>query len=367
MQYNALMPAEWTQKLLTWYREYARDLPWRRTRDSYAIWVAEVMLQQTRVETVIPYYDRWMASFPTIELLAAAPREQVLAHWEGLGYYRRAHHLHRAAQRVIEDHGGRLPANVKALEQLPGIGRYTAAAIAAIAYDHDELALDGNLRRVLARLIDLELDVKSPEGERRLREAGLAALPEGKAGIFNQALMDLGSELCRSQAPLCSECPLEDDCLARRRGVQEQRPVRARRKPLPHLTAAVGVLRHDGKVLIGRRPEDGILAGLWQFPGGRLEAGESLEACLRREWVEELGVQIEPLEKIGSYDHAHTNFRITVHAFACRLLQGEPQALDHTEIRWVQISHLGDYPMGKIDRRISLDLAAGGSMLHKDA
>ncbi len=354
-------------KLLDWYREHGRDLPWRRTRDPYAIWIAEVMLQQTRVETVIPYYERWLASFPTMEALANAPREQVLAHWEGLGYYRRAHHLHQTAQRVVEEHDGRLPSDVKALEQLPGIGSYTAAAIAAIAFNHDALALDGNLRRVFARLIDLELDVKSPEGERRVRESGLAAIPAGQAGVFNQALMDLGSRLCKPQAPLCSDCPLEYECIARQRGVQDQRPVQTPRKPLPHLTAAVGVLLQNEKVLIGRRPEGGILAGLWQFPGGRLEPGESLEDCLRREWVEELGVQIEPLKEIGSYDHAHTNFRITVHAFTCRLLQGEPQALDHTEIRWVEISRLGDYPMGKIDRRISLDLASGGSMLHLDA
>jgi A/G-specific adenine glycosylase len=361
------MPAEWSKKLLTWYQEHARDLPWRRTRDPYAIWIAEVMLQQTRVETVIPYYGRWMASFPSIEAVAAAPREQVLAHWEGLGYYRRAHHLQLAAQRVVEEHGGQLPSDVKALEHLPGIGSYTAAAIAAIAFEHNVLALDGNLRRVLARLIDLELDARAPEGERRIREAGLDGLPEGKAGVFNQALMDLGSQLCRPRAPLCAQCPLEVECLARRRGVQEQRPVSAPRKAMPHLTAAVGVLRRDGKVLIGRRPEGGILAGLWQFPGGRLEAEESLEACLRREWVEELGVQIEPLEKIGSYDHAHTNFRITVHAFECRLLQGEPQALDHTEIRWVEFSRLSEFPMGKIDRQISLDLVDGGSMLQPEA
>jgi A/G-specific adenine glycosylase len=361
------MPAEWTQKLLAWYGEHARDLPWRRSGDPYAIWIAEVMLQQTRVETVTPYYRRWMANFPTIEALAAAPREQVLAHWEGLGYYRRVHNLHQTAQRVVDEHAGQFPADLKALEQLPGIGRYTAAAIAAIAYDIDVLALDGNLRRVLARLTDLELDARSPQGERRIREAGLAALPTGQAGVFNQALMDLGAQLCKPRAPLCSECPLEVDCLAKQRGVQELRPVRAPRKTLPHLKAAVGILYRNGKVLIGRRPEGETLGGLWQFPGGRLEAGESLEACLRREWVEELGVKIEPLERIGSYDHAHTNFRITVHAFACRLLQGEPQALDHTEIRWVEISRLGEYPMGKIDRQISLDLAAGGSMLSLEA
>lgn len=353
-------------KLLNWYEEHARDLPWRRSRDPYAIWIAEVMLQQTRVETVLPYYQRWMESFPTVEALAVAPREKVLAHWEGLGYYRRAHNLHQASQRIVAEHEGHLPADVKALEKLPGIGRYTAAAVAAIAYDLDVIALDGNLRRVFARLIDLELEARSPEGERLLRDAATKALPEGKARIFNQALMDLGSRLCKPQAPLCAECPLEAACLAKQRGVQDQRPVQAPSKPLPHLTAAVGILCQDGKVLIGRRPEGGILAGLWQFPGGRLEDGESLEDCLRREWEEELGVQIEPLEKIGSYDHAHTNFRITVHAFECRLVKGEPQALDHTEIRWVEIFLLGEYPMGKIDRQISLDLAASGSMLHSD-
>ncbi len=315
------------------------------------------MLQQTRAETVVPYFHRWMERFPTTKALAAAEREEVLAHWEGLGYYRRAHHLHQAAQRVIREHDGELPSDESALERLPGIGRYTAAAIAAIAFDIDTIALDGNLRRVLSRLIDLETDPRTPEGEKRLREAGQALLPKGRAAAFNQAMMDLGAMVCRPVDPFCSDCPIAVYCLAMKRGVQEQRPVRRPRNRVPHYVAAAAVLRHDGRVLIGRRPEGKLLGGLWEFPGGRTEPGESLEACLRREMIEELGVEIQVLAKLGSYEHAYTHFRVTVVAFESRLALGEPRAREHTEIRWVDIDRLAEYPMGKVDRSIAKDLA----------
>jgi A/G-specific adenine glycosylase len=351
------MSSELSQALLAWYEKHGRDLPWRRNRDPYAIWISEVMLQQTRAQTVVPFFQRWMESFPTIEAVAVAEREQVLAHWEGLGYYRRAHNLHQAAQRVMSEHGGELPSDEAALERLPGIGRYTAAAIAAFAFDFDTLALDGNLRRVLSRLIDLEIDTRTQGGEKRLREAGLTILPKGRAADFNQAMMDLGALVCVPVEPSCSKCPIEAHCLASERGVQEQRPVRRPKARIPHYMVAAAVLRRDGKVLIGRRPEGKLLGGLWEFPGGRMEPGESLEVCLRREMIEELGVETQMLAQLGSYDHAYTHFRVTVVAFESRLVRGEPSALEHTEIRWEDVDRLGQYPMGKVDRSIAKDLA----------
>ena len=196
--------------LLDWYSEHARDLPWRRTRDPYAIWVAEIMLQQTRVETVIPYYHRWMTRFPNITSLAQATLDEVLRHWEGLGYYRRAHHLHQAAAELLAQHDGLLPLALRDLEALPGIGAYTAAAIAALAFDEDAIALDGNLRRVFARLLNLELDARAPEGERRIRSRAEELLPAGQAASFNQALMDLGAAVCLPRSPALQGMPHQE-------------------------------------------------------------------------------------------------------------------------------------------------------------
>ena len=344
--------------LLAWYAEFARDLPWRKQRDPYAIWVAEIMLQQTRVETVIPYYENWMARFPTIEDLAQASMDDVLRHWEGLGYYRRAHNLQKAAITLVEHHGSQWPQSVKELKALPGIGDYTAAAIAALAFDIDAIALDGNLRRVMARLLDLEIDPRLPEGGHRVRTWAESLLPSGQASAFNQALMDLGATICLPRSPRCSECPVQPWCLASEHGTQPLRPVRKLKKAIPKHQAAAGVLLRKGKVLIGRRPEDKLLGGLWEFPGGKLEAEESIETCLKRELREELDVEVKVGISLGAFDHAYTHFRITVHAFYTELVSGEPQALDHTELAWVDPADLVKYPMGKIDRAIARQLEA---------
>ncbi len=341
------------QVLLTWYAKHARDFPWRRQRDPYAVWVSEVMLQQTRAETVVPYYSRWMDRFPTVEALAAASRDEVLGLWEGLGYYRRAHNLHQAARLLVAEYGGELPGEVDKLRLLPGIGPYTAAAIAAIAFNQDVIAIDGNLRRVISRLIDLAIDPRSPEGERQLRSWASGELPLGQSSKFNQALMDLGAMVCVPRTPNCSACPLARSCLALQRGVQDERPVRTPKKPIPHITAVAAVLRCDEHVFIGRRPEGVLLGGLWEFPGGKPEPEESLKACLRREMGEELGVEIDVGVKLGVFNHAYTHFRVTVHAFECKLKGGEPQALEHSEVRWVSPERLREYPMGKIDRAIA--------------
>ncbi len=359
--------------LLDWYDHYARSLPWRGVyspahasgagaAEPYAVWVSEIMLQQTRVETAISYYLRWMEAFPSIAALADAPQQQVLAAWEGLGYYSRARNLHRAAQLVVSQHGGELPRDVNALRRLPGIGRYTAGAIASIAFGLDEPALDGNIRRVLARLFNVAEPLGSPAGERRLWELAAQNLPPGRAGDTNQAWMDLGATLCTPRSPDCPHCPLQAHCQSYRLGIQEQRPVVAARPAVPHITVTAAVIACRDRVLITQRPPDGLLGGMWEFPGGKLQPGEDLPACLQREITEELGVSIQVGEPLGVYRHAYTHFRVTLHAFCCRLKGGQqPQPVQVQDLRWVQRSELAGYPMGKIDRQIATRLLEQGT------
>jgi A/G-specific adenine glycosylase len=351
--------SHFTAALLAWYEKNARDLPWREPGDVYAVWISEMMLQQTRVETVIPYYQRWMERFPTLESLALASQQVVLNAWEGLGYYGRARNLHRAAQIVWNEMNGELPRDPESLRKLPGIGRYTAGAIASIAFGIDAPALDGNIRRVLARAFNLELPVRSKDGENRLWELAAAHLPAGRAGAYNQALMDLGATICTPRAPRCESCPVVASCKARELGVQEQRPVTQPRAPVPHYTVTAAVIGREEQVLIAQRPLNGLLGGLWEFPGGKLQQGEDLETCLKREICEELGVEIEVMEPLGVYRHAYTHFRVTLHAFYCRLVNGaRPRKLQVNDLRWARPVELADYPMGKIDRQIAQYLSS---------
>jgi A/G-specific adenine glycosylase len=349
--------------LLAWYQQYARELPWRGHPEPYAVWISEIMLQQTRVETVVPYFIRWMERFPTIPVLAKASQQDVLAAWEGLGYYSRARNLHRAAQIIVRDYSGELPGDPITLRKLPGIGRYTAGAIASIAFGLDEPVLDGNVRRVLARLFNVDEPAKSPAGEKRLWELAAAQLPPGQAGEFNQALMDLGATLCTPREPACARCPLAATCLAFILGIQEQRPVIAAKPPLPHYTVTAGIIEHREQILITQRPQQGLLGGLWEFPGGKQMPGEDLTACLQREIREELGVEIVVGSAFGTYRHAYTHFRITLHAFRCQLADGlQPQALQVNDLRWIGPVELADYPMGKIDRQIATQFIAAWNM-----
>jgi A/G-specific adenine glycosylase len=350
------MQENFAQALLLWYRQHARTLPWRGQTDAYAVWVSEIMCQQTRVETVIPYYLRWMARFPTLNDLAQASQQAVLAAWEGLGYYSRARSLHRAAQIVHAQHGGLLPAEPEALRRLPGIGRYTAAAIASIAFGKDEATLDGNIRRVLSRLYDVTEPADTGPGERLLWQLAQRGLPTGRAADYNQALMELGAQVCTPRAPDCPACPLSVACQARLRGVQEQRPVKTHRPAAPHHMVTAAVIRRRGEVLIAQRPPVGLLGGLWEFPGGKLVPGEGLAQGLQREIKEELDVEVQVGLPLGVYRHAYTHFRVTLHAFECCLLRGEPRLLEHTDLRWAAPADLPAYPMGKIDRQIAARL-----------
>ena len=320
------------------------------------------MLQQTRVETVIPYFKRWMQRFPTISELASSSLQEVLGVWEGLGYYGRARNLHKASRIVMLEYGGQLPGDVKSLRKLPGIGRYTAAAIASIAFNRDEPTLDGNIRRVLARFFNVTEDARSRMGEQRLWQLAGQHLPAGHAGEYNQALMDLGASICSPKSPGCKQCPLEASCLARSLAIQEQRPVLLPKPAIPHFIVTAAVICRDQRVLITCRPPKGLLGGMWEFPGGKQQHDEDLPTCLRREIGEELGVEIEVGSQLGVYRHAYTHFRVTLHAFWCILLKGEPHPIQVVDMRWVRLDELSQYPMGKIDRQISQNLVSSETL-----
>lgn len=347
---------QFSSKLLEWYQTHARSLPWRGHPDPYAVWISEIMLQQTRVETVIPYFLRWMKRFPGIKELAESSEQDVLNAWEGLGYYSRARSILKAAKMVVEIHNGVLPQTRVELQQLPGLGRYTAAAISSIAFGKDEVVLDGNVKRVLSRCFNIDVPIDTGDGEKALWQKAENLLPAGQAGDYNQAVMDLGAMICTPRSPVCEKCPVAGICTAKELGLQEKLPVISEKKPIPHYLVAAAVIWRDGKVLIARRPSQGLLGGLWEFPGGKVEAGESLEEALRREIVEEMAAEIRVGQELGIYKHAYTHFRVTLHAFHAELKGTEPTALEASEIRWIEPVNLGDYPMGKIDRRISNDL-----------
>jgi len=333
-------------------------MPWRGSRDPYAIWVSEVMLQQTQVGTAIPFYERWMARFPTLLSLAQASEQEVLMLWEGLGYYSRARNLQRAARRVVDAFDGNIPADPKSLRALPGIGDYTAAAIASLAFGLDAAAVDGNIRRVLARLFDVTIPADTPAGRKVIQSLADGHLPPGRAADYNQALMDLGATLCTPRNPACAACPLAACCRAYAGGTQEQRPALKPRSTVPHVTVTAAVIQRGAAFLLAQRPPSGLLGGMWEFPGGKQEHGEDLPACLKREIMEELGVAVEVGAPLGVFRHAYTHFRLTLHAFHCTLNGGEPRALAGQAALWVELGELAQYPMGKVDRWIARRLGA---------
>ena len=344
--------------LLPWWDTNRADLPWRRTIDPYAIWIAEVMLQQTQIATVIPYYEHWLARFPTVEALAAAPLDNVLKVWEGLGYYSRARNLHAAARRIVADHGGRLPDTLDGLLALPGVGRYTAGAVASIAFGVRAPVLDGNVIRVLSRVLDVAEDVTQPATRQRLWQLADDLVPEERPGDFNQALMELGQIICVPQAPRCLICPLADVCLARQRGTQLERPVRPPRKRTPHYDVVAAVIWRDGRpspggqFLIAQRPHAGLLGGLWEFPGGKVEPGETRAEALRREIREELAIDVEPGGFLVEVAHAYTHFRITLHAHHAAYTGGEAQHLGVADHAWVTLDEVERYAFAVTDRKI---------------
>jgi A/G-specific adenine glycosylase len=342
------------RNLVAWFRKNQRPLPWRRDYSPYAVWVSEVMLQQTQVGTVIPYYEQWMERLPDPAAVAETEEDELLRLWEGLGYYSRVRNLQKAARRIVTEHAGRVPRDEKALRSLPGIGPYTAAAILSLAFKEDVPLLDGNVERVAARVVDLDQPVKRAESRKVILGTLMSWMPKGQAREFNQAVMELGATVCTPLSPCCEACPVSAWCRSRLKGTVLRRPVRSRRASTVPVTAAVGILRKDGRVFIQKRPPGGLMASLWEFPGGKLKGKETPEECLHRELLEELGVKVKILEKLGEIRHAYTKFRVRLHALHCQL---DPPGQDIVvraaeEGRWVSVEELDHFAFPSANRRL---------------
>ena len=373
------------RRLGAWYDRHARDLPWRRRRDPYAVWLSEIMLQQTQVATVKPYFARFLQAFPTLEALARADEHDVLRLWEGLGYYRRARQLHRAARIIVAEHGGEFPRDPPAVRRLPGVGRYTAGAILSIAFDAREPILEANTVRLLSRLSAYRGDPASAEGQSALWSLAEALLPRREAGRFNQALMELGSGVCLGRAPHCETCPVASLCQANLQGLQQEIPLK-KAKPRPEAVREAAVLvRRRGRVLLLRWPEGRRWAGLWDFPrfslhkaatGGRApRAGVAVQLppqptplqptprqrrippALRRELVENVrqltGLIVSPGEHVQTLTHGVTRFRITLECYRADYVSSARDVQSPLETRWLRPSELDGYPLSSTGRRLA--------------
>jgi A/G-specific adenine glycosylase len=326
--------------LNTWYRKYARDLPWRETTDPYKIWISEIMLQQTTVNAVIPYYYKWMKVFPTARHVAKAPLQKILKLWQGLGYYSRAKNIHRCAKVICDEFQGKVPEDPEQLMRLPGFGPYTVGAVLSIAFDKRYPIIDANVRRVMMRILALR-GAADTAHDQTILDFLDEIMPKRNLRTFNQALMELGALVCRTREPVCLSCPVSDRCAGYRRGIQEIIP-EPKKRTIKDIDAVIGILRKDGKYLIQKRPAQGLLADLWEFPGGKIKENESPDLALRREIKEELNIDIKRSRPIMKVRHFYTQFRVNLHVSEC-----EPAAYPAVkkDRKWVTLNGLNKYPM----------------------
>ena len=346
------------RRLVDWFGREARDLPWRRTKDLYAIWISEVMLQQTQVATVVPYFERFLRSFPDVRTLAAADEEQVLKHWEGLGYYRRARQLHAAARQVAAAHGGRFPTQYAQVRSLPGIGRYTAGAILSIGRDERLPILEANTMRVLSRLSAYRNDPRSPAGQKHLWSLAEAILPSRNVGIFNQALMELGSKICTPKAPACSRCPVRDQCQALAQHAQHQIPLAPQKTKYEDVGEIALIVRRGRRVLVRKCQPGERWAGLWDFPRTRRTDFQSV----RQSVFELTDLSISVGKRLTTLKHGVTRFRITLDVHEATVAprpRQRPRPSTQEDLRWASLAELSDLPLSTTGRKIARLLAGG--------
>lgn len=350
-------------RLLSWYHKNKRDLPWRKTSDPYHILLSEFMLQQTKVDTVIPYYHRFLKKFPTPIDLARASQSDVLKAWEGLGYYARARNLHRAMQETFDKFDGKIPDTYDTLATLPGFGPYTTAAVLSIAFNQDYAVLDGNVIRVLCRLFGIREDITQTQVKKDLWQLAENLLAKGKAAQYNQAVMELGATVCHPRSPECTACPLATLCVARKSRNQEALPVKAPKKTRPHHTMGVTIVWRKNTLLIARRPEKGLLGGLWEFPSERQEPDETLQDCCLRGLLKKTGVKAQIQNRFRTVKHAFTHFSVTMHAFQCTYQSGRTRPIAYSEVSWVTPETLSNYPFSRANRKLIESLLAQQSEL----
>lgn len=347
--------AKFHQRLLSWFHDNQRPLPWRHTRDPFPIWVSEVMLQQTQVQTVIPYYLRFMDRFPTVSALAASHTQMVLKLWEGLGYYSRARHLHRACRVLVESTGGRIPENVNDFRKLPGVGPYIANAVMSMAFGHPLAVVDGNVKRVLARIHLKHWPVNHQSTHSAYQAAADDLLAPGDPGNYNQAIMELGALICRPRSPRCRDCPVSDNCLAFKEKVTATVPIRIKRKPVPEIPMMTAVIWRRKRLLLIQRPDHGLLGGLWEFPGGALDGPSDAEAVKRRLIQDISGLAVRVLGFLGTVRHAYTHFRVRTEIVVCSAPKGKVRPKSGTSFRWLPMESADELPLPKSSRKFLPD------------
>ncbi|MDZ7265544.1 MAG: A/G-specific adenine glycosylase [candidate division KSB1 bacterium] len=339
------------QQLIAWFEQNQRRLPWRTTQDPYRIWVAEVMLQQTQVKTVLDYYDRFLDQFPDLPSLAKAPVQQVLKLWEGLGYYARARNLHRAAQIILAEKQGQIPTDTAQFLTLPGVGDYMAAAVLSQAFNAPLAAVDGNVKRVLARLFALEIPVNQSASGKIFKEQAEWLLDHARPGAFNQAMMELGATICRPKRPECDKCPIRSFCQAFLSQRQTELPIKTSTRSIPEYHIAVGVIYNHGKLLVVRRKNDGLLGGMWEFPGGRIRHPEdAADACVRT-IKEKLNLDVIVTAFLLQVRHAYSHFKIVVHVFQCAYQHGTIMLNGPEEYRWISMAEIDQYPFHGVNHK----------------
>jgi len=350
---RALNPTTFQKRLLAWFDRHRRDLPWRATRDPYAIWISEVMLQQTTVAAVVPYFARFLAAFPTLHALAAADEQQVLKLWEGLGYYRRARHLHAAARQLVKEGGGALPDDPALWAELPGVGRYILGAVLSQAFDRRLPIVEANSLRVLTRLFAYRGDPRSSAGQKWAWIAAESLLPKKRPGDFNQALMELGALVCSPVSPACDRCPAAKACAAHRDGTQDRIPLRKPPPRVEFVQEAAIIIRRRGKLLLGRRPPDAARwQNLWEMPHGELAARETEGQAARRIARELTGLAVSLGKAVAAIRHTVTRHAIAVTCFQASVAAGRLRSSFYSELRWVSPAELVNYPMSSPQRKM---------------
>jgi A/G-specific adenine glycosylase len=340
------------RKLVNWFGTSQRDLPWRKTKDPYPIWISEVMLQQTQVQTVIPYYSKFLKAFPSVARLAEADPQHLLRVWAGLGYYSRVRNLQKSAQKIVRTHGGRFPHTYSEVLALPGVGRYTAGAVLSIAFDQPFAVLDGNVTRVLTRLFGLKGDPKNSVLQTLLWKLAQVLLPRKSPGDFNQALMELGATLCLPRKPQCLLCPWQAECHARKEGTQELLPEKRKPITLEKSLRAVAVILRRGRILVVKRTNENLLRDLWEFPGGEFEKVEDLRSALVKKIRDDLGLRIRILDQLTTVKYSITNRQITLHVF--QAVPKNPMAATNAAkiVKWVRLFDVKKFPFASASLQI---------------
>ena len=342
--------SDFASHLLAWYDGCSCNFPWRDCKDPYKIYLSEVMLQQTQVSTVLPYYQKWIQKYPTIQSVANATQEQILKQWEGLGYYGRARNFHKSCKIILDNMGGIISSNPEEFSKLPGVGPYISAAVMSIAFQHPQPAVDANAIRIGARME--MVDLPYPKNLKIISNYFENHIPIERPGDFNQAIMDLGRKICSADKPKCSVCPISINCKALVNNSVDKYPIKVRRAKKPHYNIAAGIIWNKGQILISKRRENGLLGGLWEFPGGKIEKGENAQTCIIREVKEELGVLVQPTSFLKQIKHAYTHFSITMDAYHCDYLQGTPQAIGCDNWKWITPEEIRLLPFPKANHKL---------------